>query len=81
MRLIEYRQGYINCSREKLIEDMSKVLSKERLNHCIRVEQYALELAESRDEWIDLEKVSISALMHDYAKELQVDVMKELALR
>lgn len=74
---IIYSSNYINRSRQELVDDLSRRLSKNRFQHVLRVEETALELADHYG--INKEKVSIAALMHDYAKEMDQDQMLELA--
>ncbi|MGX7109521.1 bis(5'-nucleosyl)-tetraphosphatase (symmetrical) YqeK [Facklamia miroungae] len=72
-----YQQNLINMSRQELINQLDKRLSKSRFNHVMRVEKKALELAELYG--ADIEKTSIVALMHDYAKEIDANTMLLLA--
>lgn len=58
---------YINLSREQLLKELERVLSKERFEHVLRVEKAALSLAKRYG--CDLLKTSLAALLHDYAKE------------
>lgn len=62
-----YSTSVCPVSRQQLIELMKKSLSEKRFNHILRVEEMALKLAEQTGE--SLEKASIAALVHDYAKE------------
>lgn len=63
--------------REQLIAYLQKKLSPERLNHCCRVEETALQLAQ---EWaVDLGKVSQAALLHDICREHPEDSLLQLA--
>ena len=62
-----YEQKIIKYSREELIELVKKAVSTSRFEHILRVETMALRLAESYQ--VNLEKASIAALVHDYAKE------------
>ena len=52
-------------------------LSSERASHSVRVLDTALELAEGSK--IDLEKVRLAALLHDYAKEVPPEKMLLIA--
>lgn len=61
-------QDYINCSREALLEKMAELLPEKRLTHCLGVERAAMELAQRFG--VDVEKVSLAGLLHDYAKKL-----------
>ncbi|QIL46383.1 HD domain-containing protein [Vagococcus coleopterorum] len=64
---IVYTNQYVDVSRERLIEIVAQQMSEKRFAHVLRVEEMALELAGIHGG--DLEKVSIAALVHDYAKE------------
>lgn len=72
---IDYSQGYTNSSRKEIIKKVKKELSRSRFQHVLRVEQTAIEIAEIYD--VDVEKVSIAALLHDYAKERSNRFMKD----
>ncbi|MGF3113666.1 bis(5'-nucleosyl)-tetraphosphatase (symmetrical) YqeK [Facklamia sp. P9177] len=72
-----YQQDFINMSRQELINQLEKRLSKRRFDHVMGVEKKALELAKLYEE--DIEKASIVALMHDYAKEIESEAMLNLA--
>lgn len=69
MQTIEYHKHYFAGSRDQLIAKLKAKLSTHRFEHCLRVEQTALALAASMDD-VDLEQVSVAALLHDYAKEV-----------
>ncbi|MBO0437037.1 bis(5'-nucleosyl)-tetraphosphatase (symmetrical) YqeK [Vagococcus fluvialis] len=62
-----YSKTYITYSREELIEKVSSQMSKKRFEHVLRVEKKACFLAYLYQ--VDVEKASIAALTHDYAKE------------
>ncbi|HCM89903.1 MULTISPECIES: bis(5'-nucleosyl)-tetraphosphatase (symmetrical) YqeK [Vagococcus] len=64
---MEYSNQYTKHTRDELIKLVSAQMSDKRFQHVLRVEKKALELAEKYD--VDLEKASIAALTHDYAKE------------
>lgn len=74
---IIYSNDFINCSREDLIDQLRQRIKPSRFEHVLRVEETALKLAESLDE--NLEKVSIAALLHDFAKEMDEEAMFSLA--
>lgn len=73
-----YSKKWINCSREELIEQLRQQIKVSRFEHVLRVEETALKIAEPLG--ADLEKVSIAALMHDFAKEMDEQEMLALAL-
>ncbi|SJN21633.1 Hydrolase (HAD superfamily), YqeK [Marinilactibacillus psychrotolerans 42ea] len=75
---IIYSKKYINCSREELLEAVSQVMSPKRFTHVKGVEKAALELA--RQYRVDYEKVSIAALLHDYAKEQLDEEMRDIII-
>lgn len=68
MKKINYQKHYYNGTRDELITILAEALSESRFQHVLRVEAKALELAENFAV-TDLEKVSVAALVHDYAKE------------
>ena len=75
---ILYTKDYINVTREELINNLKEELKPKRFKHVLRVEETALELAGQYD-YKDLEKVSISALMHDHCKDYTDEKMYQLA--
>lgn len=70
-----YQNNYINVSRDQLLKQVEEALSQKRFDHVLRVEETALELAKQYQ--VDEEKVSIAALLHDYAKEMPSAFMKD----
>lgn len=66
---------YTNYSRNQLLEIISSQMKKSRFEHCLRVEQKALELA--RQEGLDPEKAGLVGLIHDYAKERPLIELQE----
>ncbi|GAB2483304.1 bis(5'-nucleosyl)-tetraphosphatase (symmetrical) YqeK [Alkalibacterium psychrotolerans] len=77
-KTIEYSSRYTDLSRKELAEVMELTLSRRRYKHVMRVEKTALHLAELYD--VDKEKVSISAIAHDYAKERSDEEMMDLII-
>ena len=77
MKNIVYQDNIINISREELISRLRNNLSDWRFNHVLRVEQTAFELADEHG--ANDEQVSVAALMHDYAKEMDHQEMLNLA--
>lgn len=75
---ITYSSKYTTLSREEVIDKVSSVLSARRLKHVLGVEEAALELAERYD--ADKEKVSLAALLHDYAKEQTDEEMRDMII-
>lgn len=75
---ILYTKDYINVTREKLINNLKEELKPKRFKHVLRVEETALKLAGQYD-YKDIEKVSISALMHDHCKDYSDEKMYQLA--
>lgn len=73
-----YTQDYINVSREELISNLQQQLKAKRFEHVLRVEETALKLAQ-RYGYIDLEKVSIVALLHDHCKNMPESLMYQMA--
>lgn len=74
---MQYSDQWIKVSRGQLINDLKQRITSKRLEHVLRVEKTALELATLYN--ISLEKTSISALMHDYAKDMNEQEMLRLA--
>ncbi|MGX7107724.1 bis(5'-nucleosyl)-tetraphosphatase (symmetrical) YqeK [Hutsoniella sourekii] len=77
---MDYQFDLIQVSRQELIESLEVVLSPKRFQHVLRVEETALAMADQPDvSPTDRERLSIAALMHDYAKELPSREMLSLA--
>lgn len=72
---IEYSQGFVNESRETIVRRVKEELSTSRYEHVLRVEETAVELARKYDE--NIEKASVAALLHDFAKEKSSRFMKD----
>lgn len=70
---LTYSNQYVSYTREELIKKVAIQMSDKRFQHVLRVEEKALELAHLYK--VDLEKASIAALTHDYAKERSDDEM------
>lgn len=66
-------------TREQLIEDLSTKITEKRLQHVLRVEETAIQLAQRYH--VSTEKASIAALLHDYAKDYPKEEMYELAYK
>lgn len=64
---MDYSEEYIDISREELVSKVQAQMSEKRFRHVLGVEQAALQLAEKYG--ASMEKASIAALTHDYAKE------------
>lgn len=75
---MDYQNKYIRLTRDELVELMHDSMSYRRYKHVLRVEQSALYLADKYN--IDMEKVSIAALAHDYAKERPDAEMRDLII-
>lgn len=74
-KTIEYSKEFVNTSREMIVNRIKDELSPSRYAHVLRVEETAIELATRYDE--NIEKASIAALLHDYAKEKSNSFMKD----
>lgn len=61
---------------DKLRESVENRLSPKRFKHVLGVEEMCVKLAEIYD--ADIEKARISALLHDYMKETNVQILKEM---
>lgn len=67
MNEVEYTGKFYSGTRQDLLAAVKKSLSSHRFEHVVRVEQAAVKLAQQNN--VSLEKASIAALCHDYAKE------------
>ncbi|KRL04741.1 bis(5'-nucleosyl)-tetraphosphatase (symmetrical) YqeK [Liquorilactobacillus oeni] len=75
---IEYKKHYYPKSRTQLLTVLKNSLSLKRYQHLLGVEQAALRLAKLNHE--ELEKASVAALVHDYAKERTTTEFKKVIL-
>src|SRR5699024_3089789 len=75
---IVYSGNYTIYTREELIEEVKKTMSKKRFKHVLGVEQTAVQLA--KEYAADVEKTSIAALLHDVAKEQSEDEMRDIVI-
>nr|WP_034536405.1 bis(5'-nucleosyl)-tetraphosphatase (symmetrical) YqeK [Carnobacterium inhibens] len=73
---IVYSKKYVSLTRNELIEAVQSQISSKRFQHVLGVEQAAVQLAERYG--VSIEKASIAALTHDYAKERSDKEMREL---
>ena len=64
---LEYTEGIFPGTREELIKKVKESVKESRFKHILGVEKSAIELAKQND--YSIEKASIAALVHDYAKE------------
>ena len=76
---VEYQKHYYAGSRKELIAKVEEQVSEKRFKHILGVEQAALELARAND--YELEKASVAALVHDYAKERSDSEFKALIVQ
>lgn len=77
MNNLEYHQNYYQGTRKELIEKLKQSLNKQsRFEHCLRVEQTAIKLAQLND--ANVEKASIAGLLHDYAKERSTEEFRQV---
>lgn len=60
---------------DEVIQEVERMLSKDRFNHTLRVTEIAVKLAEHYNE--STNKVKLAALLHDYAKELSHVELKQ----
>ena len=72
-----YKGNYINRSRQQLLDSLSQRLKPTRFEHVLRVEATALAIAKPLE--VEPEKISVAALMHDYAKDMDPEEMYQLA--
>lgn len=61
---------------DKLREKVKEKLSAKRFKHVLGVEEMCVILAEKNG--ADIEKARISALLHDYMKETNIEILKEM---
>lgn len=73
-----YSGSYTVYDREMLMEKIQMRMSEKRFLHVLRVEEMAVGLAEKYD--VSVEKASIAALAHDYAKERPDEEMVRIIL-
>lgn len=66
----------LTFDRQALLEKIRAAMKPKRFQHVLGVEQAALELAEQYS--CDPKKASLAALLHDYAKEVEDQVFKDL---
>lgn len=76
---VEYQKHYYAGSRKELIAKVKEQVSEKRFKHILGVEQAALELARANN--YELEKASVAALVHDYAKERSDSEFKALIVQ
>lgn len=79
IQTVEYQKHYYAGSRKELIAKVKEQVSEKRFKHILGVEQAALELARAND--YELEKASVAALVHDYAKERSEAEFKALIVQ
>lgn len=77
-RSIEYTGKYTSFTREEIIKEVSAVMSEKRMDHVLRVEETALQLAAKYE--ADLEKTSLAALLHDFAKQQPETEMRDIII-
>lgn len=75
---LTYSGTYTSLSREEILEKVSEAISERRFKHVLGVEEAAIALAEKYGE--DVEKVSLAALLHDYAKEQSDEEMRDMII-
>lgn len=79
MTEIEYQKHYYPGSRSELVKKLKDSLNKQsRFEHCLRVEQTAVQLAKLNHE--DVEKAAVAGLIHDYAKERSAEEFKRVII-
>lgn len=79
MTEIEYQKHYYPGSRSELVKKLKDSLNKQsRFEHCLRVEQTAIQLAKLNHE--DVEKAAVAGLIHDYAKERSAEEFKRMII-
>ncbi|WP_282920573.1 bis(5'-nucleosyl)-tetraphosphatase (symmetrical) YqeK [Ignavigranum ruoffiae] len=76
---ITYSDKYVTIRRSDLLKKLQTMVSAKRYQHILRVEQQALGMVDQLGLNLDLEKVSIAALFHDYAKDMDDQAMLKYA--
>ncbi|GAJ25233.1 hydrolase [Liquorilactobacillus sucicola DSM 21376 = JCM 15457] len=76
MTELEYQKGYFDGTRRELLAKVQQSVGEKRYRHILGVESAAVELARLND--VDVEKASIAALVHDYAKERSAEEFKKV---
>ncbi|WP_178198417.1 bis(5'-nucleosyl)-tetraphosphatase (symmetrical) YqeK [Ligilactobacillus sp. Marseille-Q7487] len=67
MKELSYPNKYYSGTRQQLLEIVQQAMSPKRFKHVCGVEKAAVKLAKANG--CELEKASVAALVHDYAKE------------
>ncbi|MFT9097064.1 bis(5'-nucleosyl)-tetraphosphatase (symmetrical) YqeK [Liquorilactobacillus sp.] len=70
---------YFPGTRDELLVQVRKSVSDKRYQHILGVEQVAIKLAELNK--FEIEKASIAALVHDYAKERSAAEFKQVIMK
>ncbi|KRM18730.1 hydrolase, HD family [Ligilactobacillus hayakitensis DSM 18933 = JCM 14209] len=79
MTNIVYTSNIYSGTRADLISKIKQAVSSKRFQHILGVEKSAIDLAQKNN--YSLEKASIAALVHDYAKERTDQEFKEAILK
>ncbi|KRN34246.1 bis(5'-nucleosyl)-tetraphosphatase (symmetrical) YqeK [Liquorilactobacillus mali] len=72
----EYSGKYFPGTRAELLAKVKNSVSNKRYRHILGVEQAAVKIAKLNN--FDIEKASIAALVHDYAKERSAEEFKQV---
>ncbi|SEK29990.1 putative HD superfamily hydrolase of NAD metabolism [Carnobacterium iners] len=75
---VSYSKDYIPFTRAELLDKVRLQMSQERFEHVLGVEKVAVELAQQYG--ASIEAASIAALIHDYAKERDLQEMHDLII-
>ncbi|KRM96612.1 hypothetical protein FC19_GL000910 [Liquorilactobacillus aquaticus DSM 21051] len=73
---LKYHKKYFAGSRVELCTKVQQSVGEKRYRHILGVEKAAIELAGKNA--VDVEKASIAALVHDYAKERSAEEFKKV---
>ncbi|OYW70191.1 MAG: phosphohydrolase [Aerococcus viridans] len=76
MKAKEFNPNLIHITRDELLKQLQARLAEKRFKHVLRVEETAVKMAKNLP-GADVEKASIAALLHDFAKD---DSVKHLSL-
>lgn len=73
---LAYTGSYTDWTREAILAEVEKQMKPSRFQHVLRVEACSIRLAEKYG--ASVEACSLAALLHDFAKEHDVQSMKEI---
>ncbi|MPM17291.1 hypothetical protein SDC9_63679 [bioreactor metagenome] len=75
---LAYTGSYTDWTRKAILAEVEKQMKPSRFQHVLRVEACSIELAEKYG--ASVEACSLAALLHDFSKEHDAKIMKEIVL-